>query len=164
MSTSSPLCSVFFLGPARVRGGGRSRSGIRSGSSSGNPPLTSTTGRRYDFTTTNPLLTKQRRSSSSSSVVAEPSRLTGEDDDEMNDDDENLRIAIVTSSSCKHCKRAKSALDKMSLAYLDVDVDSFEREESGERILQLSKSVSNMRTIPQIYVDGEILGLSLIHI
>ena len=101
---------------------------------------------------------KQRRRSSSSSVVAEPSRLTEEDDDEMNDDENPMRIAIVTSSSCKHCKRAKSALDKMSLAYLDVDVDSFEREESGERILQLSKSVSNMRTIPQIYVDGEILG------
>ena len=165
MSTSSPLCSVFFLGlDSRVRGGGggRSSSGIRSSSSSGNPPpLTSTGRRRYDFTTEkNPLLTKQRRRSSSSSVVVEPSRLTEEDDDEMNDeDDENpTRIAIVTSSSCKHCKRAKSALDKMSLAYLDVDVDSFEREESGERILQLSKSVSNMRTIPQIYVDGEILG------
>ena len=83
--------------------------------------------------------------------------MTEEEDDDMNDD-ENVRIAIVTSSSCKHCKRAKSALGKMSLAYLDVDVDSFEREESGERILQLSKSVSNMRTIPQIYVDGEILG------
>ena len=154
MSTSSPLCSVFFLGPdSRVRGGGgRSSSGIRSSSSSGNPPSTTSTGRRrYDFTTKkNPLLTKQRRRSSSSSVVAEPSRLTEEDDDEMNDDENPMRIAIVTSSSCKHCKRAKSALDKMSLAYLDVDVDSFEREESGERILQLSKSVSNMRTIPQI--------------
>ena len=90
--------------------------------------------------------------------MAEPSRLTEEDDDEMNDERTTTRIAIVTSSTCKHCKRAKSALDKMSLAYLDVDVDSFEREESGERILQLSKSVSNMRTIPQIYVDGEILG------
>jgi len=104
------------------------------------------------------------------SVVAEPSRQTRDEDEENTTEEEEeeeqeerqrrdaAMIAIVTTSACPHCKRAKSALDKLSLEYFDVNVDGFEREEIGERILELSKSVSKMRTVPQVYVNGEILG------
>lgn len=99
------------------------------------------------------------------SVVAEPSPVM---DDEYNDETKNeeeieeeeqgCAIAIVGTGACPHCKRAKSALDKLGVKHFDVDVDAFEREESGERILKLSKSISKMRSVPQIYVNGEIIG------
>tara|TARA_B000000441_G_C21737735_1_gene351181 strand:- start:140 stop:1705 length:1566 start_codon:yes stop_codon:yes gene_type:complete len=98
-------------------------------------------------------------------VVAEPSPVM---DDEYNDETKNeeeieeeeqgCAIAIVGTGACPHCKRAKSALDKLGVKHFDVDVDAFEREESGERILKLSKSISKMRSVPQIYVNGEIIG------
>ena len=99
------------------------------------------------------------------SVVAEPSPVM---DDEYNDktkneeeeeeEEQGCAIAIVRTGACPHCKRAKSALDKLGVKHFDVDVDAFEREESGERILKLSKSISKMRSVPQIYVNGEIIG------
>ena len=97
-------------------------------------------------------------------MVAEPSPVM---DDEYNDETKNeeeeeeeqgCAIAIVGTGACPHCKRAKSALDKLGVKHFDVDVDAFEREESGERILKLSKSISKMRSVPQIYVNGEIIG------
>ena len=68
------------------------------------------------------------------SVVAEPSPVM---DDEYNDETKNeeeneeeeqgCAIAIVGTGACPHCKRAKSALDKLGVKHFDVDVDAFER-------------------------------------
>ena len=94
-------------------------------------------------------------------MVAEPSPVM---DDEYNDETKNeeeieeeeqgCAIAIVGTGACPHCKRAKSALDKLGVKHFDVDVDAFESEESGNEY-ETSKSISKMRSV-QIYVNGEI--------
>ncbi len=62
-------------------------------------------------------------------------------------------IEIYSGPECGYCKQAKALLDERGLAYTDYDIaaDAGRREE-------LLKRLPRVRTIPQIFVDGEHVG------
>ena len=62
-------------------------------------------------------------------------------------------VAVVTTSSCPHCRRVKSALADASVPFVEIDASS----ENGI-ILRASTSLSGMRTVPQVYVGAVCFG------
>ena len=170
VAQSSPPSCRHHAGASSGRSGEKNnaassrRIGVRPSSSKSSSPLSLFGGRGRYAREDHRFGVLERGDAQRLSVVAEPSPVM---DDEYNDETKNeeeeeeeqgCAIAIVGTGACPHCKRAKSALDKLGVKHFDVDVDAFEREESGERILKLSKSISKMRSVPQIYVNGEIIG------
>ncbi|MGB5325962.1 MAG: glutathione peroxidase [Pseudomonadales bacterium] len=62
------------------------------------------------------------------------------------------RIAIFTKPNCGYCRRAKQALQEAGLAYHEVEVGK------DGRSLGLVAAVSGASTVPQVFVDGKLIG------
>lgn len=62
------------------------------------------------------------------------------------------RIAIFTKPNCGYCKRAKQALAEAGLDYHEVVVGK------GGQSLGLVAAVSGAQTVPQVFVDGALIG------
>jgi len=61
-------------------------------------------------------------------------------------------IEIFTGPGCRHCQTAKDLLKKHDLPFVERDVsDPAEMEE-------LRKRLPRVRSLPQIFADGEHLG------
>lgn len=61
-------------------------------------------------------------------------------------------IQIYTKDWCPYCTRAKALLNAKGLSYREVDVTS-DRAAEQEMIAR-----SGLRTVPQIFIDGESVG------
>ncbi len=61
-------------------------------------------------------------------------------------------IEIYTQSTCPFCVRAKGLLNEMNLPYTEYEV-SYDTEKQAEMI-----SRSGGYTVPQIFVDNELIG------
>ena len=62
-------------------------------------------------------------------------------------------VALVTTSGCPHCRRAKTALDAANVAFVEIDASA-----PDGAILDASRAASGMRTVPQVFVGGAIFG------
>ena len=62
-------------------------------------------------------------------------------------------VAVVTTSGCPHCRRAKTALDAANVAFVEIDASA-----PDGAILDASRAASGMRTVPQVFVGGVIFG------
>ena len=62
-------------------------------------------------------------------------------------------MALVTTSGCPHCRRAKTALDAANVAFVEIDASA-----PDGAILDASRAASGMRTVPQVFVGGAIFG------
>ena len=62
-------------------------------------------------------------------------------------------VAVVTTSGCPHCRRAKTALDAANVAFVEIDASA-----PDGAILDASRAASGMRTVPQVFVGGAIFG------
>ena len=154
MSTSRALLSTIN---SRIR----SQSGDRSSSSSNGANNSSTNSTnsnrrtvraRYHFMTTN----SSKKISSQVGVVLDPSSIGSKENNDDDDDEEIYTVAVVGTRTCVHCRRAKAALDRAGIKYQNILLE--ELPEDGERVLSLSRNISGMRTIPQIYVNEECIG------
>lgn len=61
-------------------------------------------------------------------------------------------VKIYRTNYCPYCDRAERLFDEMGVDYEEIDVthDDETRDELLER--------TGMRTVPQIFIDGEIVG------
>ena len=64
------------------------------------------------------------------------------------------KIEIYTMDHCPYCDMAKALLNQRGISYEEHFVD---RSDSEKRLELVQKS-RGMKTLPQIYVEGEILG------
>jgi len=62
------------------------------------------------------------------------------------------KVDIFTKRYCPYCSRAKALLDSLEVPYEDHDIT-----DTPEKIEELSKK-SGIRTVPQIFADGEFVG------
>lgn len=63
-------------------------------------------------------------------------------------------IIIYTLSYCPYCIKAKELLNKKNVAYQEIVVDDF----SKEQMLELKNKSGGKHTLPQIFIDGMHIG------
>ena len=64
-----------------------------------------------------------------------------------------MNLEIYSKDWCPYCKRAKALLEGEKIGYTEIDVTTdFERE---EEMIQRS---GGRRTVPQIFVEGRLIG------
>ena len=61
-------------------------------------------------------------------------------------------IQIYTWSNCPYCVRAKDLLKRKGLAFEEIDLDGREDE------LKALRDRTGMRTVPQIFIGGQLVG------
>lgn len=64
---------------------------------------------------------------------------------------EQKSVEIYTTSTCPFCVRAKQLLDSKSIKYKEISLDG-DNERAG-----LIAKTGGMRTVPQIFVNNELL-------
>lgn len=62
------------------------------------------------------------------------------------------RVEIYTTSYCPFCVRAKSLLQSKNIEYVEHNLDGKESE------LNALKERTGWRTVPQIFIDNELIG------
>ena len=62
-------------------------------------------------------------------------------------------VAVVTTSSCPHCRRAKTAMTAAGIAFEEIDASS-----PDGIVLDAARQLSGMRTVPQVFVGGTCYG------
>lgn len=62
------------------------------------------------------------------------------------------RVELYTTPSCPYCVAAKRLLDKLAIAYVDVDV----ARDAAAREAIVTKT--GWRTVPVVLLDGELVG------
>jgi len=65
--------------------------------------------------------------------------------------DTKPRIQVYTTRYCGFCDAAKRLLKERGLAFEEIDVSDPEKKEA-------LKARTGWRTVPQIFVDGELIG------
>lgn len=61
-------------------------------------------------------------------------------------------VIIYTTDYCPYCVRAKMLLDREDIPYTEINIG---RDDAKRRELE---KLSHIRTVPQIFVEGEFVG------
>ena len=62
-------------------------------------------------------------------------------------------VAVVTTASCPHCRRAKAAIAAAGIAFEEIDASA-----PDGVVLDAARKLSGMRTVPQVFVGGVCYG------
>jgi glutaredoxin len=65
------------------------------------------------------------------------------------------KVVMYSKTSCKFCKNAKKLLNSANITFERVEID---RMKEGKKVLEHLTSFTNMKTVPQIFIGGNILG------
>jgi glutaredoxin len=65
----------------------------------------------------------------------------------------NKDIIVYSKSNCIYCNKAKSLLKNLNVEYTEKTLESFESPEA-----MLEDIGRNVRQMPQIKIDGELIG------
>lgn len=68
------------------------------------------------------------------------------------------KVVIYVKQYCPHCKEAKKLLLKKDVQYIEIDVDKNIPLPAGIKPFKDIKSEYNVRTVPQIFINGEHIG------
>ena len=69
----------------------------------------------------------------------------------LNPECQTTNITIFSKPTCPYCKKAKALLKEKGLAYEDITV--------GEDVtLSMFKGITNADTVPQVFIDGQLIG------
>jgi glutaredoxin 3 len=63
------------------------------------------------------------------------------------------RVKVYSTASCPFCDKAKMLLNKWSIPYEEVRIDT---DQAGLR--EFAETTNGARTVPQILIDGECIG------
>lgn len=63
------------------------------------------------------------------------------------------KVEIYTTTYCPYCVKAKKLLDKKGVGYEEVNVEG-----DDEMRATLVERTGGRRTVPQIFIDGELVG------
>jgi cysteine synthase A len=112
----------------------------------------STPGARFDAPTTQP---KDQATAKPVPVSADAESFL---DEVLNDRD--LPVVIFALEWCEFCWSVRKMFAKVGIPYRSVDLDSveYQRDNWGGRIRIALNARTNMETIPQIFVGGELIG------
>ena len=64
-----------------------------------------------------------------------------------------MKIIVFSKNNCQYCTKAKSLLDSLNLEFDEVKLEDFSNVQ--DFIDEIGKQV---RTMPQIKIDGELIG------
>lgn len=62
------------------------------------------------------------------------------------------RVVIYTKPTCKYCVQAKELLKAQNLKYIEYNI------EEPQRKIEFDRVTNNAKTVPQIFIDGELIG------
>ena len=62
-------------------------------------------------------------------------------------------IEIYTGPLCAFCDRAKALLNKKGVSFKEIDLAS-----DASKMEEMIKKTNGMRTVPQIFIDGQHIG------
>jgi len=63
------------------------------------------------------------------------------------------RVKIYSTGTCPFCDKAKALLKKWQIPFDEVRID---QDDAG--LLEMQKVTNHARTVPQIVVDGKVIG------
>ena len=87
----------------------------------------------------------RRRPAASSSSRSDPDGAVAEEGPVV--------VAVVTTASCPHCRRAKAAIAAAGIAFEEIDASA-----PDGVVLDAARKLSGMRTVPQVFVGGVCYG------
>lgn len=64
-----------------------------------------------------------------------------------------MKILIYSKNNCSYCTKAKSLLDNLGLTYIEKKYEDFASTEA-----MLEEIGKKVRTMPQIKIDGNLIG------
>ena len=64
-----------------------------------------------------------------------------------------MKIIVFSKNNCQYCTKAKTLLSKLDLDYEEVKLEDF--ADTKDFLKEVGKQV---RTMPQIKIDGELVG------
>lgn len=64
-----------------------------------------------------------------------------------------MKILIYSKNNCSYCTKAKSLLDNLGLTYIEKKYEDFVSTEA-----MLEEIGKKVRTMPQIKIDGNLIG------
>lgn len=96
-------------------------------------------------------------SSQSTSTTTNPS---GQENTFINDLITSNDIVIFSKSNCGYCDKAKSVLDKRNMKYYALELDNHKKcpGEDCTNVIQALMYQTRMRTVPQIFYKGSLIG------
>ena len=62
-------------------------------------------------------------------------------------------VEIYTGPLCAFCDRAKALLNKKGVSFKEIDLAS-----NPNKMEEMIKKTNGMRTVPQIFIDGQHIG------
>lgn len=62
------------------------------------------------------------------------------------------KIELYTKGYCPYCKKASAILKRKKVEFEEIDVTD------DQARLDKVKEISNCRTVPQLFIDGEFIG------
>lgn len=72
-----------------------------------------------------------------------------------------MQILIYTTENCQKCELLKAFLQQMKLVYVEKRVVQSPDAENGVDLISISdfiEQVPGIKTLPQVIVDGELIG------
>jgi glutaredoxin len=73
--------------------------------------------------------------------------------------DASNRILMFGKSDCKYCKQSKQVFDRMNLTYKYIVLDEMGwSEQHYQKMRATLKEVTDSKTVPQIFIDGKLVG------
>ena len=64
-----------------------------------------------------------------------------------------MKVLIYTKDNCIWCDRAKILLDSKKISYNEIDLS-----DDSERLKFYEKIGDNVKTVPQVFIDGKRIG------
>jgi len=67
----------------------------------------------------------------------------------------NHKVMVFSKSYCPFCKRVKDAFATRNVA---ISVCELDEETNGEQIQSLLATITGLRTVPNVWIDGTFVG------
>lgn len=68
---------------------------------------------------------------------------------------ENNQVVVFSKTFCPYCVQAKDLFKGLGVPYCAVEIDE---EDDGPEMQDLLKKVTNFRTVPSIWINGQFVG------
>jgi len=67
----------------------------------------------------------------------------------------NHKVVVFSKTQCPHCSDSKSLLSTKGVSYKTIELDKME---DGGQVQNVLGQMTNARTVPRIFIDGQCVG------
>ncbi|XP_014782636.1 uncharacterized protein LOC106878060 [Octopus bimaculoides] len=64
-------------------------------------------------------------------------------------------VVVFSKTYCPHCNTVKTIFDNLRVNYKTIELN---RREDGEQIMSVLQEISQKRTVPRVFVNGDCIG------